>query len=171
MQIGNLKKEDLPGFAMFMSILLVGVYAAIIYGGKWELREKHELYEVSGIVESFNVESVYRGGKNMMIQLNSHGVVHRLAQDDFTRSIPALKTLQQGDEIDTLVAPDELGRDLEWIWEIRREDQTLLSYEQTLELRKPNTLQWFIAIAALLAAIGLLIASIKLRIKYQAWTS
>ena len=171
MQIGNLKKEGLSGFALGMSILLVGVYAAIIYGGKWELREKHELYEVSGIVESFNVESVYRGGKKMMIQLNSHGLVHRLAQDDFTRSIPALKTLQQGDEINTLVAPDELGRDLEWIWEIRREDQTLLSYEQTLELRKPNTLQWFIAIAALLAAIGLLIASIKLRIKYQAWTS
>ena len=152
-------------------MLLFGVYATIIYGGKWEHREKDDLYEVSGVVESFQVEHVYKSGKKMMLQIRNHGVLHHLIQDDFSRSIPMLRTLRQGDEINTLVSPDVLGRDIEWMWEIRRGDEILLSYEQTIELRNPQTQQRVISIAALVAAIVLLFISIRLRIKYRAWTS
>ena len=149
-------------------MLLFGGSAAVIYGGKWEHQEKDDLYKFSGVVESFHVESGYRSRKKMIIQITNQGVLHRLTQDDFTRSIRVLETLRQGDEINTLVASDVLVRDIERVWEIRRGDEILLSYEQTLELRKTHTQHRVISIAALVAAIVLLRISIKLRIKYRA---
>jgi len=160
--------KDFPGFALVMSLLLFGGSAAVIYGAKWAHQEKDDLYKVSGVVESIHVESGYRSGsrKKMVLQITNHGVLHHLTQDDFTRSIPALETLRQGDEINTLVASDVLFRKIERVWEIRRGDEILLSYEQTLELRKAHTQQRVISIAALVAALVLLRISIKRWIKY-----
>ncbi len=171
MQIRNLKKEDFPVFALIMSMLLFGGSAAVIYGAKWAHQEKGDLYKVSGIVKSFHVEGGYRSRKKMMLQITNHGVLHHLTQDDFTNSIPVLETLRQGDEINTLVTSDVLVRDIERVWEIRRGDEILLSYEQTLELRKTHTQQRVISIAALVAALVLLRISIKLWIKYRASTN
>ena len=155
-----------------MSIFLLGGSAAVIFGGKWEHQEKDDLYQVSGVIESFHVEGGHRYGlRKMIIKITDHGELHQLTQVDFTRSIPELKTLRQGDEVNTLVAPDVIARDIERVWEIHRGDEIFLSYEQTLELRKANTQQRVITIAALVAAMVLLRILMELGIRYRARTS
>jgi len=167
-QIRNLMKNDFFGFALIVSILLFGGIAAVIYGGKWEHQAKDDLYEVSGVVESFHVKRSYRNRNKMIIQITNHGVLHRLTQDDFTRSIPVLETLRQGDEINTLVAPDVIARDIERVWGIRRGDEILLSYEQTLELKKTLIHQRVISIVTIVATMVLLHIAIKLWLKRRA---
>ena len=54
-----------------------------------------------------------------------------LIQEDLTAAVPRLRTLRVGDDIEALTHPDPLARDLDWLWELRRGDDALLTYEET----------------------------------------
>ena len=69
------------------------------------------------------------------------------------------------------MAPDLLGRDILWVWEISRGGETLLSYEQTLERIKPGKRHRVMVIIILAAAATLLVTALVLRKSYGAWTS
>jgi len=81
-----------------------------------------------------------------------------------------LRSLQRGDSVTALVKDDFLGRDLEWMWELKRDGVTILSYEQTRELlegernRSLRIARWAGALS-----IALLFAAILLRIRFGRW--
>ena len=159
----RLKKEDYPVFFFMFSILLFGLSASLIM----DHTEKEDLYEISGVVESFECKrGDHRSGSgpSIRVRVNDKGFVHHLVQSDFSKSVPKLKTLEEGDEISALVASDSLGRDTKWLWEISRNGELLLSYEQTSELKKQDSLHIKVSVV-LLAAVILLGISIKLWIK------
>lgn len=154
-----------------MSILLFGIYFVTFYGWKFDYPDKDSLHKVSGVIESVKENYVRRARDKLVIQIMSDSGLHHLSIDDFRTSVPAIKTLQQGDEINTLVTADSLGREIEWIWEIHRGEEIILSHEQMLELIKPGTLQSILSFIALVLAIFLFLFAIILRIRYRAWAS
>ncbi len=96
----------------------------------------------------------------MVIQISGNGKTRQLLQTDYTKSVPDLLTLRKGDEISVLVSADSLGRDFDWIWEIHRGENLLLSYEQIQTLKKPNALQYILAVISFFCALGLLVANL-----------
>lgn len=148
----------LAGFLLFLS-------ASIVFSSELEVPKKNELYLVSGFVESFTIENVRRGGKNMVIHISSNGETRQLLQQDFTKSEPELLTLRRGDEISALVIADSLGRDFDWIWELHRGENLLLSYEQIQSLKKPNAMQYFLAAISFAFAVLLIYSSLFRRRK------
>ena len=172
MPTGKISKADYPGFALFLSGMFFLLSAAQFYGGNLSYKDKHELYEVSGIIHSFEIEkSVRYGVNNVKILINKNGVLRHLTQENLSLSIPALTTLKPGDEVNALVAADGLGRNLEWVWELHREGEKLLSYEQTRGILYPAPQYNSLGIAALVVAIAFLVTAIVLRFRFGNWTS
>ncbi len=151
--------------ALPIAVLLLFLSASIVFSSELEVPEKNALYLVSGLVESFTIEHVRRARPNMVIHISSNGKTRQLQQEDFTKSVPELLTLRRGDEISALVLPDSLGRDFEWIWEIHRGENLLLSYQQIQTLKKPTAMQYIIAAILFAFAVLLLLTSLVRRRK------
>ena len=168
----KLSKNDLPGLAVLFSVILFFLSATLIYGWKLDFEEKNSLIKIAGVVSDLEQTNKSKAGKKMHIYLSSNGGRHHLTQDDLTYSFPALRTLSKGDRITALVSKDCCGRDLEWVWEISRNGETILSYEDTLNAMKNSAIRSapigkYVSYLAYL----LLVAGLGLRIKDGVWSS
>jgi len=168
----KLSKNDLPGLAVLFSVILFFLSATLIYGWKLDFEEKNSLIKIAGVVSGFEQTNKSKAGRKMHIYLSSNGGRYHLTQDDLTYSFPALRTISKGDRITALVAEDCCGRDLEWVWEINRDGETILSYEDTLNSMKDSAMRSgpigkYVSYLACL----LLVAGLGLRIKYGVWSS
>ena len=168
----KLSKNDLPGLAVLFSVILFFLSATLIYGWKLDFEEKNSLIKIAGVVSDLEQTNKSKAGKKMHIYLSSNGGRHHLTQDDLTYSFPALRTLSKDDRITALVSKDCCGRDLEWVWEISRNGETILSYEDTLNAMKNSAIRSapigkYVSYLAYL----LLVAGLGLRIKYGVWSS
>jgi hypothetical protein len=111
-----------------------------------------------------------RGGKTtprLDIFVRCSDRLHHLTEDDLTKDVPALKALRQGDLITAMV---QSGRDLDLLWELRRNGTMLLSVEETtqyFEHRKARDLR--IASAIALLSVALLTLGVVLRRYFGAW--
>lgn len=163
--------KDKPALALFVSALLLFLSITTVFTSELEYRDKNELHLVSGSVQSFEIKNIWRSRQHMFIQILSHGKIVQLIQKDYTKSVPALLTIRRGDQISALVSPDSLGRDTDWIWELRRGEEQLLSYEQTLLLTKPNSLQYVLSAIFFITAIYLFAMGLYRRRKSGSWTN
>ena len=168
----KLKKEDGPGLSLIsvvLSVLLFGYAWLLMSGWKLDFEEKEDLYRVSGVVDAFSRTSNPNAGRKMHIYLSAG---NHLTQDDLTSSNPALLTLKTGDNITALVASDSLGRNLEWVWEVERDQEMVLTYEATLAaMMRTRETGYPVGQVVAYGAFFLLILGIFLRIKSGAWTS
>jgi len=162
--------RDLP----VLCLLFGGIFAfgalALPLAAKLDVAKKSELYSVSGAVESVSWTSSGKAGRKLHIVVNDGRRVHHLTQNDLSHEVPALRSVQRGDNVTALVRHDFLGRDLEWVWELQRDSVAIVSYEQTRTFldgereRLLKTARWGGALS-----IALLFAAIFLRIRFGGW--
>jgi hypothetical protein len=101
-----------------------------------DIVERTELRRISGRVEAVSRKKLPKGGRQLHIFVREWWAQEGnrpsdLVQDDLTSAVPRLRTLRVGDVVEALVKHDSLGRPLDWLWELRRGDDTLLAYEET----------------------------------------
>ncbi|HEY6897810.1 MAG TPA: hypothetical protein VI279_11160 [Rhodocyclaceae bacterium] len=112
--------------------------AAILFAWKLDVPDRADLIEVSGKVAEVSVSKL--AGKYparlVNIYLNEGQRSYRLTQDDDAGlGYYLLCTLGRGDEIHALVKTDALGRGQYWVWQISKENGSVLTYDQMLAYR------------------------------------
>jgi len=82
---------------------------------RMDMANEHDLVEVSGHVDRIYVTNRPKAGPKLQIELRSSDRIHNLTQEDMSAVVPAIGLIKPGDELDALVIPDKIGRNLEWI--------------------------------------------------------
>lgn len=172
MHLHRTNELGLPTKLVVMGIGSLFISVLLVYGWKLDYKAESELYSLSGVIENIWVSDVFRGGKNINISVNNNGTSHHLSQIDITRSFPKLKALKKGDHIQALLSHDDVGRNLEWFWEIKKGDSTIITYEETISHfeaigNRNKPISYFLFIASLL----LILSGVILRIKNGSWKS
>jgi hypothetical protein len=140
------------------------------FGAKLDMVQKSELYRISGTVESMSRTNVPRAGSMLNIFVRDGGRLHHLTQDDLFSEVPALRSLQAGDNVTALVRRDPFGRNLEWVWEVQSAGVTILSYEQTQKFLELETERMrVIARWASVLSIGFFAAAVVFRVYFGTW--
>jgi hypothetical protein len=165
-------RRDAPALcAIFGAILGMGALG-LAFARRFEVPDQHELRRVSGRVELLWHSRLSKAGIKIHITVRDGGNFHHLTQDDPSYAVPAMQTVRVGDFVVASVKAASLGRDIEWLWALRRGDEQLLSYDQTLAVvmqRGHRELQVAVGAAALSAI--LLVFSVALRRHFGAWRS
>ena len=109
---------------------LFGAIAAPL-AEKAEFAERNELTTVEGVIQGIQVLESGRGCKRLDIYVSTGEQRHWLVQWDHSSDFPKLLTLQKGDPVTALVKQDGFpGSDLEWYWDLRRNDEVILGYDE-----------------------------------------
>jgi hypothetical protein len=169
--------RDLPTVCLFLAM----PFAVFTWLNlQSDVVDRSELQPLNGSIEQvFN--DVPRSGPrasgehpfvDLSIRRDGDEQLFRLVQNfGITYDAPALRDLQRGDRVTTLVQPASDGQSFLWLWELKRGGTTLFSYD--------NTRQFFAssddfyrghAIWQGAIAFGLLVASLVLRLRFGAWT-
>jgi hypothetical protein len=164
-------RRDLPALCLLYSVIFALAAVGLPFGTKLDTARKDELRSIGGIVLDTSLTNLPKAGPKLHIYVRDGDRVFHLTQDDLSNEAPDVCTLRVGDNVTALVRRDFLGRDLEWVWEVRRDGVTLLSYEQT-ERHLENTMKRMkvIALCAGVISIGLLGLAIRLRTHFGAWS-
>jgi hypothetical protein len=158
--------------AQLLAVGIVAAMAAGVLGFAWRLdmADPNDLHQVVGQVEDVSHSGGGKSPRAIQILLRDGTRIHRLAQDDPGDAAPTVRTIRVGDFLVAMVKPDLLGRDMERVWAIRRGDEQLLSYTETLHLMltKAERSQ---RIAFVLGALAVLLSggAFVLRVRHGAW--
>ena len=111
-----------------------------------------------------------KAGRKLHIFIQASDGAHHLTQDDLTQDVPGIMDLRAGDNVTAGVRRDSLGRDLDWLWELRRDGVTILSYDETRQfLEHRNARIRELAHWAGALFLGLFVTAILLRNHFGAW--
>lgn len=165
-------RKDSPALCTLFGIILTVLAVTLLYGWRFNVADRAELLQISGRVEAFNTTNLPKAGPKLHIYLRDARRLRHLTQDDLRSDVPRIRRLRIGDTVSALAKPDFFGRDLDWLWELHRENETLLTYDQTLhflqkeaERLRPMGYGTACAAALLFGASGLL------RRHFGAWSS
>lgn len=160
-------RRDLPGICVGFAAIFALSAVAFLIASRLDVASPRNLQMISGQVV---LVSHTHGGKTtpkLDVFVRGSDGLHHLTEDDLTEDVPALKALRQGDLITAMVQP---GRDLDSLWELRRNGVTLLSVEDTTQyLKRRSARSLRFASAAALLAVALLILGVVLRSYFGAW--
>jgi len=121
--------RDLPAicvcYAAIVALSAVGL--AIASRLDMATATPNNLQMISGQVELVSHRTGGKAVPKLEILVRSSDGLHHLTQDDFTKDVLALKSLRVGDQITAMARPDMRGRDLDTLWELRRDGAMLLS--------------------------------------------
>lgn len=125
-------RRDLPAmFLMYGVIFALGAFGLPIANNlDNKIIQEKDLQSISGTVQSAPRTTSGKGSMHLHIYLRASNGIFHLVQDDLTRSVPAIMDLRTGDRVTARVSPDRT-REVNWLWELRREGSTILSYEDT----------------------------------------
>src|SRR5215475_6685066 len=130
----RLKRRDLPAFCLIYGVIFGLAAFGLPWGAKLDMAKKSELHSITGIVQAASRTNYSKAGPKLHIWVRDENQVHHLTQEDLSCDAPALRSLRAGDKVTALVRRDFFGRDLEWVWEVQRDGETILSYDQTQAL-------------------------------------
>jgi hypothetical protein len=88
----KLTVRDLPALLVLFGAFFAAVSVGLPMAERMDMANEHDLVEVSGHVDRIYVTNRPKAGPKLQIELRS-----------------------SGDELDALVIPDKIGRNLEWI--------------------------------------------------------
>ena len=163
-------RRDLPALCLIYGVIFAFAAFALPFGAKLDMAKKSELYRISGTVQSVTRTNSGKAGPKLHIFVWDGNRLHDLTQDDLFYEVPALRSLQAGDNVTGLVRRDSFGRNLEWVWEVQRDGTTILSYDRTQRfLEREKERMQVIARWAGVLSIGLFVVAIRLRIHFGAW--
>ena len=156
---------------LIYAVLFAVAALGLPFAASLDLAQKSDLQTIAGSVESApRVTNGGKGGTKLHIFVRGSGRLYHLTQDDLSGDVPEIMNLRAGDNVTARVKHDLLGRDLDWLWELTRDGDTVLSYEQTLRyFDRRNARIRKIAFCAGALSFGLFIAALLLRRRFGAW--
>jgi hypothetical protein len=89
-----------------------------------------------------------------------------------SKVVPEIISIRIGDNVTARVKPDFMGRDLDWLWELRRDGATVLSYSDTdrfLQHRRARVIS--LAYGMGFISICILAVGVLLRRHFGAWSA
>jgi hypothetical protein len=162
--------RDTPFLCVFFAMLMAALSAALMYAWRLDVANRESLQRISGRIESIEHTDRPKAGLKIQIYVRDGERLHHLTQDDFSYAIPAIQTLRVGDTIAALVKHDSLGRNLDWVWEINRGDEQVLSYSETFNFLADEAARTRpLAYGAGVLSGLLLIIGVFLRRRFGAW--
>lgn len=167
---GKLTRRDLP--SMFILFGLASVMFAMImsFVATKAIEKDSDLQPISGIVESVDEEHLFRFGPKLRIVIHDGSRLYSLTQDHLAYLAPGTLNLQRGSRITARVNQDLISRDLKWIWELKQNGNTILSYEDTSNyFKNSNEKDYKIARYAVAISFGLFILGVILRLFFGVW--
>ena len=168
---GRLTRRDSPIVCLIYAVIFAVAALGLPFGAGLDLAQESDLQTIAGSVQSApRVKNGGKGGIKLHIFVRGSDRLHHLTQDDLSGDVPEIMNLRPGDNVTARVKHDSLGRDLEWLWELRRGGDTILSYEQTLRyLERRNARIGKFAFWAGALSVGLFVAALLLRSRFGAW--
>jgi hypothetical protein len=167
----KLTRRDLPAVFLIYSALFAVAAFALPFGASLDVVKESDLQTVAGSVQSApRIRNGGKGGIKLHIFVRASDGLHHLTQDDLSGDVPSIMDLRAGDNVTARVKHDSLGRNLDWLWELKRDGDTILSYEETrryLERRNARIgkiVPWVGAIS-----FGLFVTALLLRRHFGAW--
>jgi hypothetical protein len=163
-------RRDAPALCLLFAIYLALAAAGLEFSWHLDIADPQSLHRVNGRVEQIYHSNLPRTGLKIHIFVREGTGVHHLTQDDPGYTVPAMQTIRTGDSVVALTKPDSLGRDLEWLWSLKRGNEELLSYAQTLHivLSKAERVRLVAYGMGVLSAL-LFVCGIALRKLFGAW--
>jgi len=144
---------------------------ALPIGASLDVAKESELQTIAGSVQSApRIRNGGKGGIKLHIFVQASDSLHHLTQDDLSGDVPRIMNLRAGDNVTARVKHDRFGRNLDWLWELKRDGDTILSYEETrryLERRYARIEQIIPWVGAI--SFGLLVTALLLRRHFGAW--
>jgi hypothetical protein len=164
-------RRDSPALCLIYAAIFALVAIGLPFAASLDLAKESDLQTIAGSVQSApRVTNGGKGGVKLHIFVQGRDGLHHLTQEDLSRDVPVVMDLRAGDNVTARVKHDSLGRDLDWLWELKRDGNTILSYEQTLRyLERRNTRTGKIAPWAGALSLGLFVVAILLRRHFGAW--
>ena len=165
-------KKDAPAICILSGGLLLLLSVIPLYGWRLDLARPSELRRISGQIKTLDTMNRPKAGTKLHIYVSSLEGDRHLTLDDLTCVVSSLLTFRPGDMVDALVKPDSFGRDLYWLWDLRRGDEAILTYDQSLHFlmqgaERVRPIGHALAVVASL----LLIVGALLRRHFGAWSS
>lgn len=164
-------RRDLPGICLVFAAIFGLSAVALPIASRFDMASaraaRSNLQMISGQVVF--VSHTYGGKVTPKLEIFVRGSdgLHHLTQDDSTKDVPALKSLRVGDLITAMARP---GRDLDWLWELRRNGAVLLSIEETTQyFERRNLRNLRLASGAAVLSVALLTLGVLLRRHFGAW--
>lgn len=170
MKARRIARRDLPAVCAIFSAIFAFAAVAFFYAWRLDVVARDELRPITGQVEAVTRTNKPKAGPKLNIFVRTPERLVHLTQDDISSLVPRLHEISAGDRIVAMAKRDSLWRDLDWVWELKRGDDVVLSYEQTfaaLMQRKERTRPLgygAVGLALLLAA-----AALALRWHFGAW--
>lgn len=163
---------DLPSLCGVFAVILLFCCVVFLFGWRLDVVATDSLQSIEGRVERIAQTNKPKAGRKLHIYVRTTERLVHLTQDDLTVAVPKLKELQPGDLVVALAKHDSLWRDLDWLWELTREGETILTYDQTLALISQSG-ERLRPLGYGSGVIGLLLAAVSLflRQRFGAWQS
>jgi hypothetical protein len=166
------EKRDLPAICVVFGIILVFCSIALLHGWRLDFAEPSDLVTISGPIEIFEATNEPKAIPKLHIYVRAAEGIRHITLDDLSIKVPRIKTLHHGDEIKAMVKKDLFGRDLYWLWELGRGNETILTYDESrqflLQIAGRLRSLGYAVEAAAFALIGL---GLYLRVRLGFWSS
>lgn len=164
-------RRDLPALCLIYGVIFAAAVLGLPLAANLDLARKSDLRAIVGTVQSSpRTTASGKAGTKLHIVIRANNGLHHLTQHDLSQEVPGIMDLQAGDNVTALVKRDSLGRDLDWLWELKRDGMTILSYEDTYRyLQRRNARMRELAHWAGALSLGLFAVAILLRRHFGAW--
>jgi hypothetical protein len=164
-------RRDSPALCLIYAAIFALAALGLPFAANLDLAKESDLHTVAGTVQSApRVTNGGKGGIKLHIFVRGSDGLHHLTQDDLSWDVPGIMSLRAGDNVTARVRRDRLGRNLDWLWELKRDGNTILSYEQTVRyLERRGAQGRVIAHWAGGLSLGLFVAAILLRRHFGVW--
>lgn len=162
--------RDLPSIMATFGVVFTVCCLLSWIGNRIDFAERTSLKEISGSIESVTLTHPQKSGPKLNIFVRDGSAVHQLSQDDLRQEVPELATLRVGDHVTALANPDFFGRPIDWLWELRRGDTLVVSYDATLaHFDRSVSRRQIMTVSLGLIGFCLLAIGIALRLHFGAW--
>jgi hypothetical protein len=168
----TLNRRDLPALCMLFGGLLGAGAVGIPLAGRLDLAPEGSLTLISGRVVNVYRTDLPKAGSKVHILVRAADRVHHLTQEDMSSVVSEIMSIRIGDNVAARVRPDFMGRDLDWLWELRRDGVTVLSYSDTdrfLQHRRAGVIS--LAYGMGFISICILAVGALLRRYFGAWSA
>jgi hypothetical protein len=163
------RQERAPIGTVAVGLLLVIPALLLLLVGYSEVPKKTFLQAIAGQITTAKMHCG-RGGCQALIDIeDTDGIWHLAYNDDAATERRLVRLLNPGDSV-TALAPLPDREHFQWLWELCRGDEMLVSYEQTASVAASNRFRDQVLgyAASLLAALAIMRGVVHW-IRYKSW--
>lgn len=168
--------SNLPALFLIFGICSVMLVLLGVLSSDSSLTKRSDLRTISGIVQRAPYISGSGGkqGRYLHVVIDGADGPHNLTQTDMGHMVPGIMepimNLRVGDSVIARVEHDPLGRGIDFLWELQRDGETILSYQDTyLFFERLNARRRKIGVWGAVLAFIFFLTAFQLRRHFGAW--